>query len=86
MTPGGVLQAPPRILFSPLIILGLVTVVISMTSQIVVLSRVDLSFAYPFVVTAYAFFVFREDVNRYRLAGIALICLGTVLTDADGVA
>jgi multidrug transporter EmrE-like cation transporter len=46
---------------------------------------VDLSFAYPFlslayvVVTAYAYFVFNEDVNQFRIAGIALICIGTVL-------
>jgi multidrug transporter EmrE-like cation transporter len=51
----------------------------------VVLSRVDLSYAYPFlslayvVVTAYAYFVFSENVSHLRIAGIALICVGTVL-------
>jgi multidrug transporter EmrE-like cation transporter len=50
-----------------------------------VLSRVELSFAYPFlslayvVVAAYAYFVFKEDVNNFRIAGIALICMGTIL-------
>ena len=49
------------------------------------LSRVELSFAYPFlslayvVVAAYAYFVFKEDVNSLRIAGIGLICLGTIL-------
>ena len=61
------------------------TFVISMASHLLVLSRVDLSFAYPFlslayvVATLYAYFVFHEDVNAYRIAGIGLICLGTIL-------
>ena len=49
------------------------------------LSKVELSFAYPFLSLAYvavavfAYFVFREDLNGYRIAGIAFICVGTVL-------
>jgi drug/metabolite transporter (DMT)-like permease len=31
------------------------------------------------VATLYAYFVFHEDVNAYRIAGIGLICLGTIL-------
>jgi drug/metabolite transporter (DMT)-like permease len=56
-----------------------------MASHLLVLSRVDLSFAYPFlslayvVATLYAYFVFHEDVSAYRIAGIGLICLGTIL-------
>src|SRR5690606_33802927 len=59
--------------------------VVSMASHLAVLSRVDLSFAYPFlslayvVVAVYAYFVFHEDLNAYRIAGIGLICFGTVL-------
>lgn len=70
---------------NPFVILGLCTFVVSMASHLVVLSKVELSFAYPFlslayvVVAAYAFFVFQEDVGALRIAGIALICLGTVL-------
>jgi drug/metabolite transporter (DMT)-like permease len=73
------------IALNPFIIAGFFTFCISMMSHMVVLSRVDLSFAYPFlslayvVVTAYAYFVFDEDVSQLRVAGIALICLGTVL-------
>ncbi|MGH6947096.1 MAG: EamA family transporter [Kiloniellales bacterium] len=74
-----------RTALNPFVIAGLFTFVVSMASHLVVLSRVDLSFAYPFlslayvVVTAYAYFVFNENVNLIRVAGIALICLGTVL-------
>lgn len=74
-----------RTLLNPFVLAGLVTFVISMASHLVVLSRVELSYAYPFlslayvVVTAYAFFVFKEDVSMLRIAGIACICLGTIL-------
>ena len=74
-----------KAMLNPYVFLGLCTFVISMLSHLVVLSRVDLSFAYPFlslayvVTAAYAYFVFKEDVNVVRFAGIALICFGTVL-------
>jgi multidrug transporter EmrE-like cation transporter len=73
-----------RTAINPLVILGLAMFVISMSSHLVVLSRVDLSYAYPFlslayvVVTAWAFFMFKEDVGVMRLAGIGLVCLGTL--------
>lgn len=72
-----------RTILNPFVFLGLCTFVISMASHLVVLSRVDLSFAYPFlslayvVAALYAFFVFQEDLNMHRVAGIALICAGT---------
>jgi multidrug transporter EmrE-like cation transporter len=74
-----------RIALNPFVIAGFFIFVISMASHLVVLSRVDLSFAYPFlslayvVVTAYAYLVFNEDVSQLRVVGIALICLGTVV-------
>ena len=73
------------IVFQPWVFLGLSTFVVSMASHLIVLSRVQLSFAYPFlslayvIVAAYAFFVFGEDVGLLRIAGIALICAGTIL-------
>jgi multidrug transporter EmrE-like cation transporter len=81
----GPVQTVLRIVFNPWVFLGLTTFVISMASHLVVLSRVDLSFAYPFlslayvVVAVYAYYVFKEDVNALRVAGIGLICLGTIL-------
>lgn len=74
-----------QIVFSPWVFLGLLTFVISMASHLFVLSKVELSFAYPFLSLAYvavavfAYFVFREDLNGWRIAGIAFICVGTVL-------
>jgi drug/metabolite transporter (DMT)-like permease len=55
-----------------------------------VLSQVELSFAYPFLSLAYvavaifAYFIFREDLNGWRIAGIAFICVGTVLIAQSG--
>ncbi len=81
----GVFWTAVRVLFNPFVFVGLCVFVISMASHLYVLSKVDLSFAYPFlslayvIVTAYAFFVFQEQVGVLRVAGIALICLGTIL-------
>lgn len=85
LDPPSLLGAAARIVLNPFVVAGFLTFVISMASHLVVLSRVDLSFAYPFlslayvVVTAYAYFAFNEDVSQLRIAGIALICLGTVV-------
>lgn len=79
-----------QIVFSPWVFLGLSTFVISMASHLYVLSKVELSFAYPFLSLAYvavavfAYFVFREDLNALRVAGIAFICIGTVLIAQSG--
>lgn len=73
-----------RIVFNPFVFAGLCTFVISMASHLVVLSKVQISYAYPFlslayvVVAAYAYFVFNEDLSPSRIAGIALIVVGTV--------
>jgi multidrug transporter EmrE-like cation transporter len=74
-----------RVVFSPFVFLGLTTFVISMASHLIVLSKVQLSYAYPFlslayvVVAAYSYFFFAEDVGLARLAGIGLIVAGTIL-------
>ncbi|MBZ9820438.1 EamA family transporter [Mesorhizobium sp. CA4] len=79
-----------QVVFSPWVFLGLCTFVISMASHLYVLSKVELSFAYPFLSLAYvavavfAYFVFREDLNGWRIAGIACICVGTVLIAQSG--
>lgn len=68
----------------PWVILGLLTFVVSMCSHLIVLSRVNLSFAYPFLslayvmVAAYSFFIFGEDISTARLIGYALIIAGTL--------
>lgn len=78
------------IVFNPWVFAGLTTFVISMASHLYVLSKVELSFAYPFLSLAYvavalfAYFLFKEDLNAWRIAGIAFICVGTVLIAQSG--
>lgn len=85
VAPDSLLPTLWRIALQPFVIAGMLTFVISMASHLFVLSRVDLSFAYPFlslayvIVAIYSYFVFGEDVNVYRASGIALICVGTAL-------
>jgi len=73
-----------RVVFNPFVFAGLCTFVISMASHLIVLSKVQISYAYPFlslayvVVAAYAYFVFHEDLGAMRIAGIGFIVLGTV--------
>lgn len=81
----GLIGTALQVVFNPYVFIGLCVFVISMASHLIVLSRVELSFAYPFlslayvVVLAYAFLVFGEQVGSMRVAGVALICAGTVL-------
>ncbi len=79
-----------RVVFSPWVFAGLTTFVISMASHLYVLTKVELSFAYPFLSLAYvavaiiAWLVFSEDLNAWRIAGIGFICIGTVLIAQGG--
>jgi drug/metabolite transporter (DMT)-like permease len=79
-----------QIVFNPWVFAGLFTFVISMASHLYVLSKVDISFAYPFLSLAYvavaifAWLVFKEELGAFKVAGIALICVGTVLIAQGG--
>lgn len=79
-----------QIVFNPWVFFGLATFVISMASHLYVLSKVDLSFAYPFLSLAYvavavlAWLLFKEELGAMKIAGIAFICVGTVLIAQSG--
>ena len=66
-----------KVVFSPWVFAGLLTFVISMASHLYVLTKVELSFAYPFLSLAYvavaiiAWLVFSEDLNAWRIAVLA---------------
>ncbi len=81
----GLLGTALRVLFNPFVFAGLCTFVVSMASHLVVLSKVQLSYAYPFlslayvVVGLYSWFFFGEDMNAARIAGFGLIIAGTIL-------
>jgi multidrug transporter EmrE-like cation transporter len=81
----GLISTVFRVVFNPFVFFGLATFVVSMASHLIVLSKVQLSYAYPFlslayvVVAAYSYLFFAEDVGLARLAGFGLIIAGTVL-------
>ncbi|MEM0899008.1 MAG: EamA family transporter [Pseudomonadota bacterium] len=90
LTQDNIILKTLMIVFSPWVFFGLATFVISMASHMFVLSKVDLSFAYPFLSLAYvlvalfAWYLFGEDLGAYKIAGIAFICIGTVLIAQSG--
>jgi len=85
-----IIQRVFQIAFNPWVFAGLVTFAISMASHLYVLSKVDLSFAYPFLSLAYvavailAWLLFKENLGAMKIAGIAFICVGTVLIAQSG--
>ena len=70
---------------NPFILTGLFCYIVSVVVWMLVLSRVEVSFAYPFlsvgyIVTAiFGYAVFQDNLSATRIAGIALICVGVVL-------
>ncbi len=80
-----ILQALPGILLNFFVMGGLFVMVISMASHLLVLSKVDISYAYPFLglsfvlITAWGYFVLSEPISVYKLAGVSLIVCGVVL-------
>lgn len=81
----GLLKVAPAIIFSPYVFFGMLMMVVSMGSHLVVLSRVDISYAYPFLglsfvlVTLWGYFMLGEAVNMYRIMGVLCIIAGVAL-------
>ena len=67
------------------VIAGIFVMVVSMASHLVVLSRVEISYAYPFLglsfvlVALYGHFYLDEAVTMWRAAGVLLIVSGVAL-------
>jgi len=86
------LQAPtlsqfavPSIVFNVFVIGGLFMMVVSMACHLLVLSKVDISYAYPFLglsfvlITAWGYLVLSEPLSIYKLLGVLLIVCGVAL-------
>lgn len=82
--------ALPKILASPWVWGGMLSYAVSIFVWLVVLSRVDVSYAYPMVGFGYVFAtivawaVFHESVSLTRVAGIAVVCLGIYIIARTG--
>lgn len=80
---GSLFRMLPIVALNPYVIGGLAVLVFSMGLHLMALSRVELSFAYPFLSVSYVlvlfagYFWFGEMINVSRIVGVALICCGT---------
>lgn len=87
---GEFLASAMRVAFNPWVFSGLTCYAISVILWMYVLSKVQVSFAYPFLSVGYvivvvaAYFLFREPVNAMKLSGVALICAGVLLVARGG--
>ena len=74
-----------KIATNPFVIVGLGIYVLSTVFWLAALSRVDLSFAYPFASLSYivmlgaSLLLFKEDITMLRLAGTLVVGLGVLL-------
>ena len=79
------LSSALKIVINPWVFSGLVCFTGSLVVWMYVLSKVQVSFAYPFnsvgyvIVVAAAYFFFREPISAMKLMGVGLICLGVFL-------
>jgi drug/metabolite transporter (DMT)-like permease len=87
LTLGGIQQLPVfvfRLMFTPVIFFGLCLYAIGAFLWMVVLSRVNLSFAYPFVALNFVFVLagsalfLHEQIPVNRFIGVALIIIGVL--------
>jgi drug/metabolite transporter (DMT)-like permease len=74
-----------RIATNPYVVIGLFIYVCGTLFWLVALSRVDLSFAYPFASLSYvvmltaSWLLFQENITPLRLLGTAIIATGVIL-------
>lgn len=74
-----------KVIFTPYIFLGLVLYAIAMFLWLSILSRVELSYAYPMLSLSYVFIIlaswliFNEHLSLLRLLGVVFICLGVMM-------
>jgi drug/metabolite transporter (DMT)-like permease len=83
---GSVIGELIKLVFNPLVFLGLVLYIISTIVWLIALSKTTLSFVYPFAALIFilvmlsARIVFLEPIPTLRYFGILLICLGFLLS------
>jgi len=81
----GLVGSYMKVFLSPLVLLGLATYFLGVFFWLYALSKVDLSYAYPFVSLSYVLVIVAswaflgEQITPLRGAGVAAICVGVVL-------
>ena len=80
-----IIQTSISISLNPYIICGFISYGISIILWLWVLSKVDVSLAYPFqalgynIVTILAWFIFQENINFTRIIALIFITLGLII-------
>jgi multidrug transporter EmrE-like cation transporter len=75
----------PAVVSSPFVWLGLCCYGLSTVMWLVILSRVNLSFAYPLLSTGYilvvvlSYYIFKEPVGWLRFGGVLVIVAGVIM-------
>jgi multidrug transporter EmrE-like cation transporter len=70
--------------------LGMLCYIFSISIWLLVLSRVEVSFAYPFLsigyvmVTVMGYIFLNENISLYRVLGIVIICFGLIIMSKSG--
>ena len=78
----GILALLPKAALNPYVLAGLACYVVSVVVWLVVLSKVEVSLAYPFLSIGYivtavvGFFFMGESLGACKIAGILVICFG----------
>ena len=84
-TPVDIVAGGVKLLFNPLVFTALSLYALGAIFWLFVLSRFDLSYAYPFgalsyvLITAASWLIFKEDIPAMRLAGIGCIMVGILI-------
>jgi drug/metabolite transporter (DMT)-like permease len=85
LTPASIPTTVLSLALNPLVILGLAVTVSGTFFWLILLSRVDLSYAYPFaslnyiLILAASWLILGEPISGVRLLGVASICVGVCL-------
>jgi len=72
-------------LLNPYIIISLALTLLAGVTWMIAMTKFEISYAYPFtllglvLVTIFSVIFFGENINTYKIAGIAVIILGIVL-------
>lgn len=83
--PGSMMAFLSNAVLNRFVILGFLSYLISAASWLIILSRMDLSFAYPMISVGYIIVVilskliFDEPVTTLRIAGTLFVCFGVFL-------
>ena len=85
LTSRGIFEIVWSIATNPFVVVGMVIFAASVLCWLIGLSRVQLSYAYPFISLSYvvilaaSYFILGEQLSFLRIAGVAVICLGVLL-------